>query len=104
MPAPRACSAAGDRSKTRTSQPASRSTRAAVSPPTDPPAMLTRGMLDTGCTPSCCVPCSWSRPQGPGASGPPEGGDADHVHLEQHPPLVEGRITQPVGRLVTGVL
>src|SRR5580692_3049745 len=102
MPAPRACSAVEDRSKTRTSQPASRSTRAAVSPPTDPPAMLTLGILDTSCAPSCSVPLVvlgvllLVR----GTSGPAEGGDADDLHLEQHAPLVEGGIAEPVGRLV----
>ena len=48
MPAPRACSAADDRSKTVTSHPASRSTSAAVSPPTDPPMTATRGIIVYG--------------------------------------------------------
>src|SRR5260370_544880 len=85
MPAPRACSAAEDRSKTVTSHPASRSTSAAVSPPTDPPMTATRGMEDTGL-------------------GPPERGHLDHLELEQHPALVHRRVAQRVGRLVAGVL
>jgi hypothetical protein len=48
MPAPRACSAADDRSKTVTSHPASRSTSAAVRPPTDPPVTTTRGIIGYG--------------------------------------------------------
>src|SRR5215471_20859048 len=85
MPAPRACSVADDRSKTVTSHPASRSTSAAVRPPTDPPVTTTRGMADTG-------------------SGPPERGHLDHLELEQHPALVHRRVAQRVGRLVAGVL
>jgi hypothetical protein len=55
MPAPRACKAEEDRSKTVTSQPASRSTSAAVRPPSEPPMTMTRGIADTGCDPSSCV-------------------------------------------------
>src|SRR6516225_9203313 len=44
IPAPRAARAAGERSKTRTSQPTSRSTSAAVRPPIDPPTTLTVGI------------------------------------------------------------
>src|SRR5260370_37300033 len=80
MPAPRACSAADERSKTVTSQPASRRTSAAVKPPTDPPTIATRGMPDT-------------------ALGPPERGDLHHRELEQDPPLVHRPVTQGVGRV-----
>src|SRR5690348_3685126 len=85
MPAPRASSAAADRSKTRTSQPVSRSTRAAVSPPTEPPMTTARGMsgMDLRL---------------------PERGDLHHLELEQHPALVDRRVAQGVGRLVAGVL
>src|SRR5258707_2997353 len=93
MPAPRACSAADDRSKTVTSHPASRSTSAAVSPPTDPPMTMTRGMA---------APC-WPTLGWPGTDlGPPERGHPDHLELDQHPALVHRWVTQRVGRLVAG--
>src|SRR5215469_4563829 len=67
IPAPRAARAAGERSKTLTSQPASRSTSAAVRPPIDPPTTLTAGIsgiLGTELRPlPDCVP-----PSGPIAS------------------------------------
>src|SRR5580704_12557163 len=95
MPAPRACSAADDRSNTVTSHPASRSTSAAVRPPTDPPVTTTRGMA---------APC-WPTLGRPGTgSGLPERGHLDHLELEQHPALVHRRVAQRVGRLVAGVL
>src|SRR5580704_19718230 len=91
MPAPRACSAADDRSKTRTSQPMSRSTSAAVRPPTDPPMTTTRGIPGTGCRPSRGL-------------RPPERGHLHHLELEQDPPLVHRGVAQGIGRLVAGVL
>ena len=60
MPAPRACSAADERSKTVTSHPASRSTSAAVSPPTDPPVTATRGIIAYG--PAAYGPAVYGRP------------------------------------------
>src|SRR5580658_24586 len=87
-PAPRAVRAAGERSKTWTSQPASRSTSAAVRPPIDPPTTLTAGISGrTG-----------------NESGAAERGDLDDPHLEQHPAFVDGRIAQGVRRLVARVL
>src|SRR4249920_130001 len=90
MPAPRACSAADERSKTVTSHPASRSTSAAVSPPTDPPVTTTRGIIAYG-LPSTALPSTGGR------TWPP-----DHLELEQHPALVHRRVAQRVGRLVAG--
>src|SRR5713226_9221683 len=88
MPAPRARRADEERSNTRTSQPASRSTSAAVRPPTDPPMTTTLGWPDT-----------------PAVSlGAPERGDLHHRELEQHPPLVHRGVAQSVGRLVACVL
>src|SRR5215469_13682184 len=83
IPAPRAARAAGERSKTRTSQPASRSTSAAVRPPMDPPVTATAVAGNE--------------------SGAAERGDLDHFHLEQHPAFVDGRIAQGVRRLVARV-
>src|SRR5580658_2532958 len=82
IPAPRAVRAAGERSKTVTSQPASRSTSAAVRPPIDPPTTLTSVI-------------------GLRAA---ERGDLDDLHLEQDPAFVDGRIAQGVRRLVARVL
>ena len=47
MPAPRLSSSAVDRSNTSTSQPRSRRTSAAVSPPSEPPTTATRGQSGT---------------------------------------------------------
>src|SRR5262245_7881001 len=60
MPAPWPANGTPDRSKTVTSQPASRRVSPAVRPPSDPPATTTRGGLwlplnDPPCTPS--APC-----------------------------------------------
>src|SRR6202041_898888 len=82
IPAPRAVRAAGERSKTRTSQPASRSTSAAVRPPIDPPTTLRAGI-------SGFLGIEWSRPAryrtGLRAA---ERGHLDDFHLEQHPAFV----------------
>src|SRR4051794_17266780 len=43
MPAPRSSSGTGDRSNTWTSHPRSRSQRAALKPPIEPPMTMTRG-------------------------------------------------------------
>src|SRR5437868_10111474 len=96
MPAPRACSAADDRSKTVTSHPASRSTSAAVSPPTDPPVTATRGMAAP-----CWPTRGWPTRGWPGTGlGSAERGYPDHFELEQHPALVHRRVAQRVGRFV----
>src|SRR5262245_49250495 len=95
MPAPRACRADEDRSKTRTSHPESRSTSAAVRPPSEPPMTMTRGMTGT---------CRDPSRSGKARSGPAEGRAPHDLHLEQHPPLVDRGIAQPVGRLVLRVL
>src|SRR5215470_19802103 len=94
MPAPRACRADEDRSKTRTSHPASRSTSAAVRPPSEPPMTMTRGMAGTG----VILPAPGT------ALRPAEGRDPHDLHLEQHPPLIDRGIAQPVGRVVLRVL
>src|SRR5882757_5308089 len=86
MPAPRASRVAGARSSTVTSQPASVSTSAAVRPPSEPPTTATLGMPGTT------------------GSGPAEGRDPVHLQLEEHPALVDGRVTEPVRRRVAGVL
>src|SRR4029079_18084210 len=85
MPAPRACSAADERSKTVTSHPASRSTSAAVSPPTDPPVTTTRGIIAYALpSPACRLrPCRLRAA---------ERGHPDHLELEQHPTLVHRRV------------
>src|SRR5215475_10174675 len=95
MPAPRACRADEDRSKTRTWHPASRSTSAAVRPPSEPPMTMTRGMAATGRDPSR---------SGRARLGPAEGRDPHDLQLEQHPPLIDRGIAQPVGRVVLRVL
>src|SRR3954452_5063342 len=92
MPAPRASSADDDRSKTVTSQPASRSTSAAVSPPREPPTTATVGMPLTGTASPAAA-----------RSGPAEGRDRVDLQLEQHPALVEGGIAQCV-LVAAGVL
>src|ERR1700683_3016241 len=114
MPAPRARSADEDRSNTRTSQPASRSTSAAVSPPSEPPMTMTLGMRDTGRIlsvpgPARGPPRRASGPTGVWAYGrlglrAAECRDLHDIQLEQHPPLVERRVAQRVRRLVAGVL
>src|SRR5437764_7768574 len=95
MPAPRACRADEDRSKNLTSHPVSRSTSAAVRPPSEPPTTMTRGMAGTGCDPSR---------SGRARLWPAEGRDPHDLHLEQHPPLIDRGIAQPVGRVVLRVL
>src|SRR6266576_6245329 len=95
MPAPRACRADEDRSKTLTSHPASRSTSAAVRPPSEPPMTMTRGIAGTAVIlPAPGTARLWSA----------EGRDPHDLHLEQHPPLIDRGITQPVGRVVLCVL
>src|SRR3954453_14204581 len=91
MPAPRASSVAVERSWTVTPQPASRRSRAAVSPPSEPPTTATSGM----------VMCESGRPSR--RSGLAERGDRVDLELEQHPALLERRVPERV--LVTaGVL
>src|SRR3954447_11682456 len=92
MPAPRASSADDERSKTVTSQPASRRTSAAVSPPREPPTTATVGMplIGTACPAAA-------------RSGPAEGRDRVDLQLEQHPALVEGGVAQGV-LVAAGVL
>src|SRR5215207_2670838 len=106
MPAPRLSSSAVDRSNTSTWQPRSRRTSAAVNPPSEPPTTATRGHSLTG-TPRGrpCPPASRALVGGARQRlGLPEGGDAVDAALEQHPPLVHGRVAQPIGRLGAGVL
>src|ERR671912_719584 len=79
MPAPRLSSSAADRSNTSTSQPRSRRTSAAVSPPSEPPTTA----------------AGYGRPK------PARVGDAA---LKHPPPLVHGRVAEAVGRLGAGVL
>src|SRR5215469_15296123 len=88
MPAPRPRSAPVDRSKTPTSHPASRSTHAAVRPPSEPPMTATTGPRSTTLL---------------SASGAAERGDRIHTHLEQHTPLLERRVSQRV-HVTAGVL
>src|SRR5260370_34094243 len=76
IPAPRAVRAVGERSKTRTSQPASRSTSAACRPPIDPPT-----------TPPAGISCRTGN-----ESVAAERGDLDDFHLEQHPALAHGPV------------
>src|SRR4051795_1469401 len=72
----------------------SRRTSAAVSPPREPPTTATPGMPTT----------AGPRPLAPQpGSGPAEGGDRVHPHLEEDPLLLEGRVAQRV-LLSTGVL
>src|SRR5919109_2627362 len=85
MPTPRLSSSAVDRSNTSTSQPRSRRTSAAVSPPSDPPTTATRGQL-------------------PARLWPAEDGDTVDAALEQHAPLVEGGVAEAVGRVGADVL
>src|SRR3954451_4311248 len=92
MPAPRASSADDDRSNTVTSQPASRSTSAAVSPPREPPTTATAGM---SLTPTASLAAA--------RSGPAEGRDRVDLQLEQHPTLVERWVAQRV-LVAAGVL
>src|SRR5215469_4249691 len=95
IPAPRATRAAGERSKTLTSQPASRSTSAAVRPPIDPPTTLTVGISGVPGTELRSFPAELRAA---------ERGDLYDLHLEQHPAFVHGRITQAVRRLGARVL
>src|SRR5262245_44431102 len=105
MPAPRLSSSAVDRSNTSTSQPRSRRTSAAVSPPSEPPTTPTRGQPLTGPLDAARPFGSRTRPYGAYRPlGLAEDGDAVHTALEQHPPLVHGRVAEAVGRLSAGVL
>src|SRR3954466_9495473 len=72
----------------------SRRTRAAVSPPRDPPTTATVGM------PATRAPLDG---QGPPGSGPAERGHRVDLQLEEHTALVEGRVAQAVD-VAAGVL
>src|SRR5215469_5453763 len=85
IPAPRAARAAGERSKTRTSQPTSRSTSAAVRPPIDPPTTLTVGISEILGNELYSFRTARSRRLELRVA---ERGDLDDFHLEQHPAFV----------------